>query len=146
MIRAAPLPPALQSLHRELLRHSPMDPDRVHGIDGDGTIGVTTRQVAGRDVVFVTLLRPAWQLLDDRQLARAAGLAPRHAAVARRLALRLTDPEIANELGLKVATVRRYVESVLARLQVHSRREVDAVLRHRVEAALGRPVPRLRVL
>jgi DNA-binding CsgD family transcriptional regulator len=144
MDRTRLLPTPLQRLHRELLRQTPMEPGRVHGWDDDGAIGVSTRQVGGREVVFVTLLRPAWELLDDRELARAAGLAPRQVAVARRLARRLTDVEIAADLGLRLSTTRRYAEAVMGKLQVHSRRDVAAALRVRIEAWVEHAEPLLR--
>lgn len=81
--------------------------------------------------------------LSDTELAQVAGLTIRQASVARRLALRLTDREIADQLGLKTSTIRRYTEAVLIRLGVHSRRDVSAALavlrRHRSPTPSAKP-------
>lgn len=52
------------------------------------------------------------------------GLSRRQAEVARLLALRLTDKEIAARLGVSRHTARRHVELTMIRLRVHSREEV----------------------
>ena len=52
------------------------------------------------------------------------GLTPREAEVAALLVRRRTNREIARELGISPHTARHHVESVLAKLGVHSRRDV----------------------
>lgn len=56
------------------------------------------------------------------------GLSRRQGQVALLLARRLTDKEIAANLGISRHTARRHVEIVLIRLRVHSRAEVGEVL------------------
>lgn len=56
------------------------------------------------------------------------GLSQRQAEVARLLALRLTDKEIAARLGVSRHTARRHVELTMIRLRVHSRAEVGDLI------------------
>lgn len=65
---------------------------------------------------------------DRTELRRQFGLTEREADVAMMLAERLTNREIARALRVSVHTVRRHVEHILAKLDVHSRKDVRAVL------------------
>jgi DNA-binding CsgD family transcriptional regulator len=56
------------------------------------------------------------------------GLSARQAEVAMLMARRRTHKEIAHALGIRPNTARRHCEQVLARLGVHSRDEVEAML------------------
>ena len=81
----------------------------------------------GQPVVVVALERApeaddGTDLVDD--IRERFGLSPRQAEVARLLARRLTDKEIATRLGISRHTARRHAELVMIRLRVHSRAEV----------------------
>lgn len=67
-------------------------------------------------------------LPQPRQLCSRFGLTPREAQVARRLAVRRTNAEIAEELHVSGHTVRRHTEQVLRKLRVASRRDVYGVI------------------
>ena len=56
------------------------------------------------------------------------GLTRREAQVARRLAVRRTNAEIAGEMHLSEHTVRRHTERVLRKLRIRSRRDVYGVI------------------
>lgn len=75
---------------------------------------------------------------------RARMLAPRlterERQVALLLAARRTNAEIGDYLGLSVHTIKRYVERVLNKLSVRSRREVGSALRVRTLAVGDRSV------
>jgi DNA-binding NarL/FixJ family response regulator len=73
----------------------------------------------------------ALDALSDHELAQTTGLSPRQASVARLLAWRLTNREIADRLGLRPSTVRRHVEAVFMRVNAGGRREVEAALYQR---------------
>jgi DNA-binding CsgD family transcriptional regulator len=59
------------------------------------------------------------------------GLTRREAQVARLLARRATNREIAEQLGMSPHTVRHHAENVFAKLGVHSRRAIEAQMRSR---------------
>ena len=74
-------------------------------------------------------IRPTRAELLPEEFLRGYGLTPAEKAVARRLARRLTNKEIAAEMGTSPHTVKHHVERVLAKLGVSSRQEVRRVLR-----------------
>lgn len=67
-------------------------------------------------------------LPEIRRLARRFGLTSREAQVARRLAVRRTNSEIARELHVSGHTVRKHTERVLRKMGIHSRRDVYGVI------------------
>lgn len=73
-------------------------------------------------------------LPEPDRLCGRFGLTPREAQVARRLAVRRTNAEIADELFLSEHTVRRHTERVLQKLSVGSRRDVYGVIQAAFEA------------
>jgi DNA-binding CsgD family transcriptional regulator len=62
------------------------------------------------------------------ELTRRFGLTPREAQVALLLAARRSNKEIANDLAIAPKTAARHTESVLAKLNTGSRRDVAQVL------------------
>jgi DNA-binding CsgD family transcriptional regulator len=88
---------------------------------------------------LLRLLLPALKIAVSMRLSRdqesaepltlgAFGLTAREAQVARLLARRATNREIAEQLDLSRHTVRHHVENIFAKLGVHSRRLVAAQL------------------
>lgn len=76
-----------------------------------------------------------------RHLCERFGLTPREAQVARRLAVRRTNAEIAGELHLSEHTVRRHTERILRKMSINSRRDVYGVICAAFEAEeRGEPV------
>jgi len=71
------------------------------------------------------------EAISAADLARIVRLSPRQVTVALLLARRLSNAEIAQELGLSMSTVRGHVEAVYMRLAVHRRRDVESALRAR---------------
>lgn len=100
----------------------------------DRAIGGTARYtgslvLAGPDarpVVVVIVEQRA--LPDDDELRTRFALTPRESEVARLMADRLSNFEIARRLQISIHTVRRHSERVLAKLEVHSRNDVRAAL------------------
>jgi DNA-binding CsgD family transcriptional regulator len=66
--------------------------------------------------------------VDAASVRDRFGLSARQAEVAMLMASRRTHKEIARALGIRPNTARRHCEQVLARLGVHSRDEVEAML------------------
>jgi len=69
------------------------------------------------------------RLTHDREVATALslaqfGLTKREAQIARFLARRATNREIAEQLDLSPHTVRHHLENIFAKLGVHSRRAI----------------------
>jgi DNA-binding CsgD family transcriptional regulator len=65
---------------------------------------------------------------DFELLGRAKGLTPRQAQIAALLCKRMRSREIADVLGLKLNTVRRYEERLFSRLGIRRRTDVEAAL------------------
>lgn len=85
----------------------------------------------GVPVVVVAVERTAAAAVPDPEIEDIRlrfGLSPRQAEVAALLARRMTDKEIAAQLGVSRHTARRHVELVLIRLRVHGRAEVSDLL------------------
>jgi DNA-binding CsgD family transcriptional regulator len=102
---------------------------------------VRSRRSSARGVAgsLLKLLLPAlkagvaMRLAEDREVAPAPslarlGLTRREAQVARLLARRATNREIAEQLDMSPHTVRHHAENVFAKLGVHSRRAIRAEL------------------
>lgn len=82
-----------------------------------------------RDRLLLTLLRPHLAEIRDRVEARrhaAPPLTPRQVELLRRVARGDTNRRVARDLGLSEATVRKHLENIYARLDVHSRTEALA--------------------
>jgi DNA-binding NarL/FixJ family response regulator len=77
-------------------------------------------------VMVVVVERRA--LPDDDELRHRFELTTRESEVARLMADRLSNFEIARRLGISVHTVRRHSERVLCKLEIHSRNDVRAAL------------------
>jgi DNA-binding CsgD family transcriptional regulator len=97
------------------------------------------RRSSPRDVAgaLLKLLLPAlkvgvtMRLEHDREVAAELtlarfGLTRREAQIARLLARRSTNGEIAEQLGVSPHTVRHHVENIFAKLGIHSRRSIVA--------------------
>lgn len=97
------------------------------GDPGDGT------------AVVIVVERCDGRLPSDEELRRVHGLTPKEARVARLLAARRSNEEIACELFISPHTARHHTESVLQKLGVRSRGQVHAAL---LAAANGAPDPR----
>lgn len=93
----------------------------------------------GSASALLRLLLPAlkagvtMRLAEDQEVSLAPslarlGLTRREAQVARLLARRATNREIAERLGMSPHTVRHHAENVFAKLGVHSRRAIRAQL------------------
>ena len=76
-------------------------------------VGVTMRLAHDREVP------------DDLTLGRF-GLTRREAQIARLLARRATNREIAEQLDVSAHTVRHHVENIFAKLGIHSRRSITS--------------------
>lgn len=82
-----------------------------------------------RDRLLLTLLRPHLIGIRDRVEAErrtTPALTPRQLQLLRRVAIGDTNRQVARDLGLSEATVRKHLENVYARLGVHSRTEALA--------------------
>jgi DNA-binding CsgD family transcriptional regulator len=67
-------------------------------------------------------------LPSDGDLRRHFSLTPRESEVARLMADRLSNEEIARSLGISVNTARSHCERVLAKLSIHTRNLVRTAL------------------
>ena len=76
-------------------------------------------------------------LLTPQQVIGASGLTLRQAEVALMIADGLSNPEIAERLGISRFTARNHAEQILARLKVESRWQVARALCDTVAAAAG---------
>jgi DNA-binding NarL/FixJ family response regulator len=81
-------------------------------------------EVRQDSVMVVVVERRA--LPDDDELRRRFELTSRESDVARLMADRLSNFEIARRLGISVHTVRRHSERVLSKIEIHSRNDVRA--------------------
>jgi DNA-binding CsgD family transcriptional regulator len=80
---------------------------------------------------IVQLSEPAGQknrLFPGRAIRHCSGLTHRELEVARLLAARLSNYEIAELLKVSRATAKRHTENILQKLGLHSRREVEWVI------------------
>jgi DNA-binding CsgD family transcriptional regulator len=84
--------------------------------------------LAAQALTVVALERAGAQPRTAAELRMKYGLTPREIEVARLLASRRMTSEIAAALGISAHTARRHSERVLAKLGVHSRREVARLL------------------
>ncbi|MDQ4132396.1 MAG: response regulator transcription factor [Actinomycetota bacterium] len=75
---------------------------------------------------FAALARQA----DNSDVSAAPGLTTRELEVLKRVAVGLTNEEIAAELGITESTVRNHVANILAKLQLRSRMEAAIVAIH----------------
>ena len=76
--------------------------------------------------MLLTLLRPHLASAHDRveaQRRTVPVLTPRQVQLLRRVARGDTDRQAARDLGLSEGTVRKHLENIYARLEVHSRTE-----------------------
>lgn len=108
---------------------------RVAGRVGASGLAIPEGDAPSADAALAALRAAAVRLAGEQRtrsrgddLLRAFGLTPRESQVARLLAVRRTDPEIAAELSISVRTVATHVSAVLRKLSVKSRREVAATL------------------
>jgi DNA-binding CsgD family transcriptional regulator len=92
------------------------------------------RGVDGSTWTVLVLLRAEWpassdhtDALSSRRLHRFH-ITPTEGVIARMLAARQTDGEIATALGSSVRTVQNHVQHILGKLGVHTRRAVGPVL------------------
>lgn len=82
-----------------------------------------------RDRLLLTLLRPHVIELRDRVEAQGRdvpALTPRQVELLRRVARGDTNRRLARDLGVSEGTVRKHLENIYARLDVHSRTEALA--------------------
>ncbi|MBX6365744.1 MAG: helix-turn-helix transcriptional regulator [Gemmatimonadetes bacterium] len=99
----------------------------------DGTWIVRAERLAVGDpgdapAVVVVVERADDRLPSDEELRRVRGLTPKEARVARLLAARRSNDEIARELFISPHTARHHTESVLQKLGLRSRAQVRAAL------------------
>jgi DNA-binding CsgD family transcriptional regulator len=78
-----------------------------------------------------------WGLPSDENLRRRFGLTSRQSEVARLLAERLSNEEMAQRLGITVNTARTHCERVLGKLGVRTRNHVRAALLDPSHATVG---------
>jgi DNA-binding CsgD family transcriptional regulator len=83
----------------------------------------------GDTSIVVTVTPAEIGHLTDQEVRQKFDLTNREVQVAHLLARLMSAREIASALGVSLSTARRHTERVLAKLGVHSRREVAAVLR-----------------
>lgn len=113
-------------------------PNRAHTIDAGSERFVVTVVTAGSDLAaqdvgaMVLLRREAVEngeaVCSEAALAKRFGLTAQEARVAMMLAEHRRNREIADRLGVSVHTARHHTERVLAKLQVHSRHDVERVI------------------
>lgn len=84
--------------------------------------------LATHSMIVVALNRVGLQQRSDAEMRATFALTPREVQIARLLAGRRSNSEIADALGVSAHTVRRHTERVLMKLGVHSRRGVEGAL------------------
>lgn len=104
--------------------------------DRIGPVGLTVVRFhrgdrGGRTLCAVIFSDESVVLPNPQAVHRQLPLTPRQAEVAVLLARRKSDKEVARLLGIRPATARRHRDAILARLGLHSRRDVAAALRER---------------
>lgn len=97
-------------------------------LPGGGTMIVRRVSPYGQEMVLCGVFLSMDVLLEDPRVTASLGLTPRLGQVARLLANRRTNREIARELGISDCTARRHTEGVLQRLCVDDRFDVRARL------------------
>lgn len=132
---------------RDLLaRQSPDLPwDRT--IDADGTsirLQLESLSVFGNPVLLCLLTVDGSVALSEQELARCFSLTAAQARVARLLAMRRTNREICEALGVTAHTARRHTEAVMLRLGISQRFEVESVVAKRAAELLGGTVLKWR--
>jgi DNA-binding CsgD family transcriptional regulator len=130
-------PEVFRRLHRELLRRAQATGTPTpEWTDESGSVVFRSADIGGHQVLVVSLAAPLQDLISESELGQILRMSPRKTTVARLLARRRTNPEIADELNISQSTVRRHAEYVFLRLGVNSRRDVDEAIRERVLGAL----------
>ena len=106
-----------------------------------GTIFISaTREYFGAPMVLTCVFIDREASLKQHSTVEAIGLTPTQMSVARLIARRLKNGEIAEELGISPHTVRRHTEAIFQRLDVTSRTEVERALLSRLSEALTKQV------
>lgn len=108
---------------------------RVHGpASNKGPVRHWPPKVVSAACPFVVVLvEQPGRLPDDEDLRRLFNLTPRESEVARLMAHRLSNGEIALKLGISIHTTRRHSESILLKLRIHTRRHVGTALLDRCQ-------------
>jgi DNA-binding NarL/FixJ family response regulator len=118
--------------HREYRATPSMSRDVRTGAGHYRIVGslLTSRFLAPKLLIAIAIDRVDHRHLSDQELQAGYGLTRREVEVARLLARRLGNAEIANALVMSRHTARHHTESVLQKLGLHSRLEVETALRH----------------
>ena len=95
--------------------------------DATGQPWAVVKRSRGRTLVFIWSAPEPYP--DTETVRRLFGLSPRQAHTAQLLVHGRTNQEIAAALNVTIHTARRHVESVMLRLGVSSRYEVEQVFR-----------------
>lgn len=105
-------------------------PDLTLMIDGTeyGLHVAEVGQRRGHVLAIVRPLQPAW--LTDIELRRRYGLTKRQIEVARLLAERRSDKEIAKQLRIRENTVGAHVQMIMIKLGIGRRKDVRDLLLH----------------
>ena len=106
-------------------------------VDAMGRRVVRERAAASVPSVLAAAVPPDASLLTPQQIMGACGLTLRQAEVALLIAEGLSNPDIAERLGISRFTARNHAEQILSRLKVESRWQVARALCDTVAAAAG---------
>jgi DNA-binding CsgD family transcriptional regulator len=91
-------------------------------VDGPrGRLIVLLLDTAAEDRQPILLLEASRHLVPDTAVLRALGLSAREVEVLRLVAVGKENPEVADDLGITIATVRKHLERIYPKLGVHSR-------------------------